>query len=909
MPEDDNLDIDSDELPDNQDHLHVNETAVNDDELTEGNLYTVTVDIDKIQHHRGGFNLAFNDVDGNRRSVSFLNWMTNIPDDRFQSGRRATVTHVEYEYDDPFHNLQATSESEVVANVPLEGDEATENESKDETTEPPVEEFDEEAAIDDALSEADTSTPENDTGHAQTTYRSTNRLEPLHVREYVIQVEPGTDPSPSERRKLAYKVVQRVTHETGIPTAKSGELRVVAVNSIDSVNVEAIQGIAGLKLDETAQLKPSVDGDRRQIKRLLEEAFKNRARDAGYRVHGVSKILSSRPIELGVSTNKFQLYDRWDCTIDIGPSGRVYLHVEAKTRVVSDLTLDEISNAHLYPGRRIQTTYGSRTGYYFGRFTKEGAADHEITPGQTVVDYHRANEEVDDDLVDEIEEANRSAVKAYSMGGGGSYTFPQELLTVQGNTKNLSDFAPEFANAARSEWHRSPQQRVEDAHAFACDISEFSVDGQRITLDTNEEVFTGDDRFQFAELYGPRENILTFADGQQGDHPDKTDDLKAYSPPDSFRIAYVYPENFEGERADDIWQQITVRASDLGAEPTRAVDISYEPKERGEGTSQTASRVGAEVGGDTNVDAALCILPPNDDGLFDWAIPYDDLKEVLGDQRIDSQMVHADTLKQPYTHTNLALGLIAAAGGVPFTIEDSLPGEADLVIGLDVGQAFDDDADSDTSTTDGIRVGASTTAIYRDGTILGHTNTGAQTGERIPGRELMRIVRQVVIGYRQRFDEPPEHIVIHRDGFMNDPLDEVEEYLHEEGVSYDIVEVRKRAPARIVNATEYGYTTPAKGVASIDRALNRAYLLTFGDPEDLANRGTPRPITVERAEGSTDIETLARQVYLLSQCHIGVSNTTVRVPISTSYADRAAEAAANGHLPKTTSLETGIGFI
>lgn len=269
-------------------------------------------------------------------------------------------------------------------------------------------------------------------------------------------------------------------------------------------------------------------------------------------------------------------------------------------------------------------------------------------------------------------------------------------------------------------------------------------------------------------------------------------------------------------------------------------------------------------------------------------------------------MVHADTLKQPYTHTNLALGLMAAAGGVPFTIEDTLPGDADLVIGLDVGQSFDD---SGSSETEGIRVGASTTAIYRDGTILGHTNTGAQTGERIPARKMMKIVRQVVIGYRQRFGEAPEHIVIHRDGFMNDPLDEVKAYLSEEDVTYDIVEVRKQSPARVVNVTDYGYTTPSKGIASIDRALNRAFLLTFGDPEDLAGRGTPRPITVERAEGPTDIKTLTRQVYLLAQCHIGVSNTTVRVPISTSYADRAATAAANGHLPKTTELETAIGFI
>jgi len=898
---DHNVNIDTDELPENQPHLFVNEMPIDGDVLTEGERYAVTVDIKEVQHHGGGFNLMFSDGNGDRRSVSFLEWETDIASEGFEEGTRVTVTHIRYEFNDGYHNLQVTSQSEVVSNEPLGDERAADDERGGNSS---IDEFDEEAAIDDALSKTDRAAPENDTGHAKTTYRSVGKIDSLEVHQYVIQVEPGTNPTGSDRRGLAYDVVQHVTHHTGIPTTKSGDLRVVAVNPLDSVGVGSVDDVAGLKSEGQTRLDPESSSDRRQLKRLLEEAFKNKARDEGYRAHGMNKILSSRPIDMGVSNDDFHLYDRWDCTIDIGPSGRIYLHVEAKTRVVSDLTLGRISDAQLYPGRRIQTTYGQRRGYYFGGFTDEGAADHEITPGQTVVDYHRANEQVKDSLVDKIEEANRPAVKAFSMGGGdGPYTFPQELLVPQGNTKNLTDFAPKFANAARNEWHRSPEQRVEGAHSFASSIAEFSIDGQTVDLDTSSKMFTGDERFEFTELYEPEEDILTFADGQRGSHPRKTSNLKAYSSPDSFRVVFVYPENFEGDRADGIWQKIAHEADNLGAAPTRSLDIAYEPKEGDSGTSQTASRVAAEVGADVDVDAALCVLPPEDSG-FNWAIPYDDLKEVLGDQHIDSQMVHADTLQQRFTHTNLALGLIAAAGGVPFTIENSLPGDADLIIGLDIGQSFDD-----AEETAGIRVGASTTAIYRDGTILGHTNTGAQNGERIPARELMRIVRQVVIGYRQRFDEPPEHIVIHRDGFMNDPIGEVKEYLCEEGISYDIVEVRKQAPMRIVNGADYGYSTPSKGVASIDRAFERAYLLTFGDPEDLAGRGTPRPITVERADGSTDIETLTRQVYLLSQCHIGVSNTTVRIPISTSYADRAAEAAANGHLPKTNSLETGIGFI
>lgn len=96
--------------------------------------------------------------------------------------------------------------------------------------------------------------------------------------------------------------------------------------------------------------------------------------------------------------------------------------------------------------------------------------------------------------------------------------------------------------------------------------------------------------------------------------------------------------------------------------------------------------------------------------------------------------------------------------------------------------------------------------------------------------------------------------------------------------------------------------------ACINDEQHLAYIATYGQLEPLAKgtTGTPRPITIERKHGRTDIEMLTRQVYLLAQCHIGVANTTTRLPITTAYADRAA---AKGHLPMTADLETGIGFL
>ncbi|WP_169304934.1 hypothetical protein [Halorubrum lacusprofundi] len=54
---------------------------------------------------------------------------------------------------------------------------------------------------------------------------------------------------------------------------------------------------------------------------------------------------------------------------------------------------------------------------------------------------------------------------------------------------------------------------------------------------------------------------------------------------------------------------------------------------------------------------------------------------------------------------------------------------------------------------------------------------------------------------------------------------------------------------------------------------------------------------------------MTAQVYLLSQSHVGAMNSTARLPITTYYADRASEAAAEGYLPETSKLRQNIGFI
>jgi argonaute-like protein implicated in RNA metabolism and viral defense len=147
---------------------------------------------------------------------------------------------------------------------------------------------------------------------------------------------------------------------------------------------------------------------------------------------------------------------------------------------------------------------------------------------------------------------------------------------------------------------------------------------------------------------------------------------------------------------------------------------------------------------------------------------------------------------------------------------------------------------------------------------------------------------------------------------MNEDLSPVEELLDELSITYDIVEIRKQSPARVLDLEDGQASVPEKGVAVLNESDAHAILASFGKPESQATSqytGLPQPIQVQRQAGETEIETLASQVYLLSQSHIGAISATARLPITTHYADRPSEAAAEGYLPSTSRLRNNMGFL
>lgn len=64
-------------------------------------------------------------------------------------------------------------------------------------------------------------------------------------------------------------------------------------------------------------------------------------------------------------------------------------------------------------------------------------------------------------------------------------------------------------------------------------------------------------------------------------------------------------------------------------------------------------------------------------------------------------------------------------------------------------------------------------------------------------------MRDAVLGYKKHHGSNPEHIVIHRDGFMDEDLTLALALLDDLEISYDIVEIRKLPQTRILAEGDY----------------------------------------------------------------------------------------------------------
>jgi len=308
------------------------------------------------------------------------------------------------------------------------------------------------------------------------------------------------------------------------------------------------------------------------------------------------------------------------------------------------------------------------------------------------------------------------------------------------------------------------------------------------------------------------------------------------------------------------------KLADLGLE-------SIEGKVFTAGTTESDVRAKAQEISTDNFDAALALLPDHKDSLYrTW-------KQETVSRDLPNQVILHGTLGERFALDNIALGLFAKMGGVPYTLAEPLP-YADRVVGLDIGRITKERSDGTMS------VAASTHLYGADGRFLGyHLEEASVEGETIPSSRLRRMF-------------PPEayaekRVVIHRDGpFRGEEVKTFQKLEREMDSTFHLVAVRKQGAPRLYGLKDGSATRAPKG--SYVRESSRAAHLASSPPP--FEGSTPRPLQVYVRSESLSIEEALHSVLSFSLMHHG-SVRPPRLPVSLHYSDSVASRLQNGIRP------------
>lgn len=289
-------------------------------------------------------------------------------------------------------------------------------------------------------------------------------------------------------------------------------------------------------------------------------------------------------------------------------------------------------------------------------------------------------------------------------------------------------------------------------------------------------------------------------------------------------------------------------------------------------------------------DAVLAVVPnkgvAESFGIDD---PYKELKRTLLRKGIPTQMMQKSTVDEIVGQQagigndkflNALSAVVAKVGGTPWQI-DSLPGETDAFMGLDV--TYDEPSEQ--------HAGASASVVLADGTTFAAESTTQQGGEKFSSHHVEQFVRDLVVDFAGEQGRDIDRLCIMRDGKISEDIDAVRDGLAGVEAEIDIVGVRKTGQPRIAEFDGTRFRIAEKGVGFVDAARSQSIVHAFGKPEirDDNPVGTPRTFRLTRDSGPTDMETLTRQAYWLSEIHFGSPVRSPRLPVPIEYADMAAE--------------------
>ncbi len=272
-------------------------------------------------------------------------------------------------------------------------------------------------------------------------------------------------------------------------------------------------------------------------------------------------------------------------------------------------------------------------------------------------------------------------------------------------------------------------------------------------------------------------------------------------------------------------------------------------------------------------DVAVVLVPTEEDE----SNPYSTFKTSWAEKNIPSQMISIKTAKMfenkdknaVWFMQNIALGIFAKAGGIPWIVED-VSGDIDCFVGIDVA-----------TLEKGIHYPTCATVFDKNGRPISfYKPKNAQRGEKINQDILQEIFDEVILGYEETTGEKIKKLVIHRDGFSNEDAVWYQNYFGKKGINYSVIEVKKFYFSKLLREENGIAKNPQCGDCLVNDT--EAFIVTT-DIKD--GRASPRPLHIKKQVGNLPMDIILQQILALSCMHFGATKKS-RLPVTTFYADK-----------------------
>ncbi len=564
------------------------------------------------------------------------------------------------------------------------------------------------------------------------------------------------------------------------------------------------------------------------------------------------------------------------------------------------VSIDQLDYANFPPGQRLIHTYDGKSCEWVGGAPVSIGEPIADLGNISLIEYHQNRKNLTAATISTLDPRQPAVTVCYPPKRQSVYHLPQLLKTLYDRDRLPTQALNTIILSINERYNRAKKAiQVLNKKGFYCgDRLLFDLDLRQPPKITNFTAGAKAKNLDFGPDPQQPDRPLLYAEAWQG-----WGKRHLLQKPAEIRTQVLYPSAWEASMKTYM-KCLRERFGEFGivlrpAGPSR----DYDPK-----NALSLRQVCQNLPLDS--DLVFAFVPDGQDRDYDRQVnPYNTLKGQLNQAGYCSQMVTRQTMQRAGNDgrdQNVVFGILAKLGYAPWRLR-SIPGTAQVFVGLDLGRKHDQ------------TIGASAFVVDRQGQAIGWSSTALQRGETFSEASLRTILLDLFSEFSQQTGQPLRHGVVHRDGTVKiselEALKTLAAELRPHGLEQlDVVEIVKdtivRAAVRTLDPSTQAdlWTNPPRGWGW-EHGPNEAIVLTTGAKQVKLNpNATPQPLLIRRRYGTTDLLTLAEQVYWLSEMHIG-STQVVRLPITTYYADRIAEVALKGLLPIEVRCEHRLYFV